>query len=499
MAETIASMYSDPIILEQAQILKRIMSCVDVELEDGRHVQPPRGIGLGYYENLKALGVWCLIDDYNPISAFGDQVITERGAGFMTPFTASTQQLVDHGFLISKFAKEELRRSGQGLIWMGHLMTSNSCVQAREVWTDISGAFNKEQHWERIDAINGIALPDEYSHIWPHVAFVYERAFGWELFPGQAFGHPDNLGVNRLANPQEGWLKDWKVAMLQRPGMEYKGSVLYSTPHGIPPKAGASRKFSIHRKSVWKKSRPFETAIRDYVNPKIIMNRKYRPTMTALARATPMWADVRSFLLYGMTSGKIVTGLTGDDLRVAPFRQRYARDVFHARATGGYEIRTVNYGIRGPDEDLEILAREAEAGLELTKGCFVPRNDLFHDVGYRHAWVDRPEVESRLPPPMKNPYFELLLKRSIEETQETARAGSQEPVPVDNTLTEVEEVEDQSIYLDMVEQFLPELQGEGEAEDEDPELDTAYWASLVEAQCAEESSDVIDPESGWNL
>jgi len=74
ISEVIARFFSNPDIFEFATIFKKICSSVRVQLPDGTFKFPPRGIGLGYYEDLKTIGIMALLHykGIEPISVYGD-------------------------------------------------------------------------------------------------------------------------------------------------------------------------------------------------------------------------------------------------------------------------------------------------------------------------------------------------------------------------------------------------------------------------------------------
>jgi hypothetical protein len=64
-----------------------------------------------------------------------------------------------------------------------------------------------------------------------------------------------------------------------------------------------------------------------------------------------------------------------DETVLAPFRQRFARDPFEARATGGYSITTMDYAIRGASEEEELIANVVNACRSLPPGSLLRRKD----------------------------------------------------------------------------------------------------------------------------
>jgi hypothetical protein len=338
--EEIVKTYNEDVTMsEQADIARRILAEVDIMFDDGTHLQPPRGIGLGYYENLKSLVMMALLDHESqsphekPISVFGDQAILP-----MTPATMySVNKLRNLGFCFTKTSKMQLL--GDHFKWVGQRFGKDRLIEPRRVWSHIFGAWNKEFHWERKSALEGIKLPESAKHVWKRVALQYEQSFGFEFERGESFRHPQQGGVYPYAELETGWSKFANVAPLQKPHIHYGSSILHSVPFGHSPKRGEAHDFQRKRERAFKKP-AFDVDLYHYVEPIIVPNKSRKPQMSKLARAMPLWADVRTLVYDGYTTGKVVSGLQGEELMVAPYRQKYARDPFESRATGGYSIVT---------------------------------------------------------------------------------------------------------------------------------------------------------------
>jgi hypothetical protein len=349
--EEIADTYPEIKLKSPYRIAMEIFSKVEIQLENGSFTYPPRGIGLGYYENLKTMVVMAIIDDCNPISVYGDQAILE----YSDASKEAIKRLEYFGFLFTKPEKKLYTTSR--LNWSGQIMSKQyGFFEPRIVWTNIFGAFGKMFHWERKAALSGVQVPPEFEHVMKRVTFQYEKTFGFEFFRGESQKHPDNGGILRTSPRQSGYQKTWRVSKLSTPATVYKDGLFYNIPFSEKPKMGEAKRFSKMRKSVYKKTKPFDLHIIDYVHPLIEMNNKRKPHLSAFARSMPLWAEVRNFVFNGVTTGKLASGLSKEDTLLAPLRQRFAPDVFRARATGGYKILTTYHGTRGADEENEVLA-----------------------------------------------------------------------------------------------------------------------------------------------
>lgn len=348
--DEIRQMYPSGRLSSQADIAQQLFAKVEVEMEPGEFVYPPRGIGLGYYENLKTLVIMALIDDFKPISAYGDQAILPFNFGKPT----AAAKLEEFGFLFTKAQKQLVYQ--KQIKWSGYTMTKDAVIEPRSLWSSVMGAFNKTYHWERKQALLGCIIPDEFKHVLGRINYHYERCFGPEFYKGESFCNPINLGLNRDEPHTEGWIKDWKVSQLSHPNTKFVNGYFMNVPFGDPPKKGEAKRFSLKRKKAYKNVKPFDSTLIHYVEPLIKLNNKRKPSLSVYARTMPLWADIRTFLFEDTFTGKITSGLRGNECLLAPVRQMYAPDPWSARATGGYEILTSYRGTRGPDEDLLNLA-----------------------------------------------------------------------------------------------------------------------------------------------
>lgn len=392
-------------ISEHVDIAEKILGDVELQMPDGKFLHPPRGIGLGYYENLKTLIVMAIIDFADPISVYGDQAILSYGGtakrGPDSLALKAVARLKEVGFLFTK--EEKTYYTLSRLKWSGQIMSKRNFFEPRTTWSGIFGALGKEFHWERKNALHGVILPEDSKHIWKRVAYQYERAFGHEFALAESLQHPDNGGLDPNVTRYDGWTRFWKVAKLREPSIKYEQGIFVCIPFSGPPKRGEARRFSKLRQRVYKSTRPFDMAYINYVEPVIEFNKKRKPDLSPFARSMPLWAEIRNLVFENITTGKLASGLKGDELAVAPLHQKYAPDPFMARATGGYEILTSWRGTRGANADFEIIA-DALAMAENEGFQMVWREDV--DPAF---WSARPFT--------RNPYH-LAPVESREEAME---------------------------------------------------------------------------------
>jgi len=333
VAQAITDLYPAPEIQEQNRILKLILKDVQVQMPDGTFVYPERGIGLGYYEDLKTIGVAAILQQYNPISLYGDQ-------GILRPGTAldAVARLRSYGFCI-KDAKVETMQSV--IRWSGWTMTKNSLYKPASFWDGYFGAFSAQSHWERKAAFRALYSPDNgYKYVEDFIAYHYERSFGYEFQKGESYMHFDNGGLRGDVPYLGGISKFWKVCKMNTPSETYDGNIFHDTPFFTEINMKKAKDFQKLRKAVFRNTTPFPMEYVEYVYPRIILNKKKNSRLTQYGAVVPVWADLNLIAQYGATSGSATSGIVGDEMILAVENQRFASDPFRARATGGYSIAT---------------------------------------------------------------------------------------------------------------------------------------------------------------
>jgi hypothetical protein len=334
VAEEIVRLFPNPDLFEARDIFKRILSSVKVEMPDGTFVYPPRGIGLGYYEDLKTIGMMALLKPHNPVSVYGDQGILGLDG------EDALQDLKDAGFIIKE--GKSARHVGP-VKWSGWIMTPLQCIKPRERWHGIVSLFQGEYHWERKQILRSYAttFEDFYKKNDRKISFYYELFFGHEFRRGDSLGNFQNSGVSLTTLPFTGKLKGWQVDRMVAPTDTIIDNYIYESPFFTEWKRADAKKFSIKRKETYRRSLPCSTELVEYVNPRLEMHKSIVPKLNPLARAISDSNEVKLLVNYGLSTGKFTFGLHGNELLKALSYCSRARNPFEAYATGGYSVKTV--------------------------------------------------------------------------------------------------------------------------------------------------------------
>jgi len=371
-ASVIQEMYPSSQLDEQASILTEILSRVSVEMPDGTFVYPPRGIGLGYYEDLKTIVMLAILDDYDPVSVFGDQGLLPESSFMAIP------TLIEHFFSI-KFEKIEgvCSEPKYQTRWCGQSMSPERIKLTSRFMEPLIGGFFSRYHWERKLALLGVynETPDLYRRSEKRICFMYGVIHGYEFFAGESFSSFENCGISSTRPTLNGYIKSWRVEHKMAPYSSQLFDVSYQTPFRTSLKkvypTKIARAFQKERRAIYKSSPLIDNSVYLYVNPRLRYNKKDRPIHPGL----PAWADLLYLSNYGLTTGSFTYGMSSEDIRAAAERQHLSSDPFRARATGGYSIRTPWRTSRGPSEEWLFVA-EFLSTLDLRYLHYVKRNDL---------------------------------------------------------------------------------------------------------------------------
>jgi len=356
---------------EQTNIMEQILESVSVEMPNGDILYPKRGIGLGYYEDLKTIIMIALLQSSHPISIYGDQ-------GLLDPFALEFAEELARFSFIMNWEKVDFGSSEGQTRWGGCIFNkeNKAVIKPKLYMENILGAFFSRHHWERKLAIRGFAkhFPDVYVKIQNTVSDMYERTFGYEFYKSECRTSFDNGGLT-LKPRNVGHLRLWNIRGYMSPVSAMVFDTTYQTPfklafdHKVSFKE--SKLFSKKRKAIYKSNGINDSTLYDYTNPVIVYNKKE----TILPRSLPKWADFNLIVYHSMSSGSLTCGLEGEEVKNAVVRQQFSSDPFRARATGGYSIDTLWRTSRPPDQEWLDVA-DVLMDLDKAHSLYVRRADL---------------------------------------------------------------------------------------------------------------------------
>jgi hypothetical protein len=372
MTSVIEELYPCSELSEQANDLYSILDSVKVE-HGMEIVFPPRGIGLGYYEDLKTLCMLALVKEFDPLSIYGDQGLF----GGLSAYSA-IPKLVQHDFVI-KMDKVEFSSHLDGMVkWAGHSFTNNELIKVKTLSNAFIGSFFGETHWER--KLNLISFYNEnkttYKFWLKRIYKLYNLIFGYEFFEGDVRGHFLEGGLNPNASLSSGETKVHLISEKMRPYSDNFFEAPYVTPFKKRSKKsyprGVNKHFQEERQLGYLRVKPIDTFVRTYFNPRLEYNSEYKPS----SRLIPDWADYLYLTNHGVSTGNFTFGLDTTKLSIIAQNYTFGQDPLRAAARGGYKILDIahsSYYPLGREWSLVIEFLETLQKRDLT---YVNRCDL---------------------------------------------------------------------------------------------------------------------------
>jgi len=354
MAEVISELYPCDQIDICIKDLQYILDNVSVEY-NYRVVKPPRGIGLGYYEDLKTLAMLAILQEHEPISVYGDQGILKPGS-FMAII-----DLQRFNFILrdDKVEYQSYDRNG-GMKWAGSGFFPNGLKRVKDISNPLLGSFFSRFHWER--KMNLVSLYNEnpifYKNNYKKIKNAYTMFFGYEFFPDDLDLPFQEGGINPNGRITIGTSKSFIISKYLMP---YNDS-LFETPYVTPFKkrqgkiypTGVAKEFQRKRIEAYKNFKPISSEVFFYSNPRIEYNGTYVPKN----RLLPDWADMLFLCEYGASTGNFSFGLDQEKLLDIAYQWYLSPDPLRAAARGGYKLLDPVYSRARP------LGREWVVALE---------------------------------------------------------------------------------------------------------------------------------------
>jgi hypothetical protein len=388
IADAIAYHWPSPDVQEQADILKKIFSKVTLELPNGRFVYPTRGIGLGYYEDLKTIGIMSIMYNLDVISLYGDQgILSSEDAieGFRRIKLFGFHQKPD---------KEKILV--QNLKWSGRIMDSRSCQKPKLYIEAFQSIFDREFHWERKQAISSYyeQFPELKERVSKYLAPHYPMLFGYEFNIAEINWSIEDGGL-RPCLPAGGWIRTHKIRHLRTPRDQIIDNMVYSSIFFTEWKRTQALDFQVKRKKAYKESKPFPSEVWEYSNPVLVLNKTKTPKFNITQSSVTEMMDLKLVASCGLSLGRVTHNLFGESLYKAIVQCGRHQNPFEAYATGGYQVRTA---WRAP----AAVSRETQ---DLVNSLYWNLDRVFYYTTSRREQ----------PPPQKREVYQLYgLKRKLE-------------------------------------------------------------------------------------
>jgi len=379
MASVIQELYpSDQMEISSSDFYS-ILDSVKVEVHHDV-LYPPRGIGLGYYEDLKTLVMLAILDSYDPISLYGDQgIISRTGPGPIL-------RLWNYNFIIPfEQGSDKIQfRSHPRIKWAGHGMSQTNLYLCRTRTNSLVGAFFTKFHWQRKAALASYCEDNYifYKKNYKKICFAYTQFFGNEFFEGDLNFSFIEGGINPSKAVALGSSKFQVVSEYLKPFEDTFFEVLYITPflkkESKVYSHGMSKQFQEKRLQAYKRHIPIDSSVYFYSKPRLQYNRKIVRSESII----PAWADLLFLCEYGASMGNFSYGLDQEKLSMIAGNHSLSSDPLRAAARGGYKILDPVYSLHRPlSSEWQYVCNQLEK-VDKRYLPYMPRADLGYPPPY---------------------------------------------------------------------------------------------------------------------
>jgi hypothetical protein len=344
MMEELYSMFPHEEVREHLEIGKKLLTNLEIDMGD-RFIHPRRGVGLGYYANLMTMSVRIILGDIHIIKMFSDDMLPKK-----EDYPTAIANL-NHFHMIVNDEKSGEEWNASPVLGGIQMLPSEGTAQFYGSYNSVfASVFTKRFHWERKEICQSLT-PD----IIIHMSRAYERIFGYEFYPGESMLNPENLGINYLAYPIEGYTDTYSVSQLKPPGPP-RGAITTLLPLVEELPLRDRKEFHILRRRMWNWRSVKNDTIHKAIYPTSVDIETTSATLSVAARSTPMWSELLDIEYNFHSSGKLTRGELPSTAIKAVLENARSCDPYRSYATGGSIITTPYYIERPPDHESLVFA-----------------------------------------------------------------------------------------------------------------------------------------------
>jgi hypothetical protein len=340
--EVIEELYPCSFMSEKAKEFYDIMDDVTVVFPDGTQKRPVRGIGLGYYEDLKTIVMMAILQQWQPVSLYGDQGLLRSGL----EWEALSELIFTYGFQIKDekvVATSTTDTLDWGMKWGGATFrkgVKKPLFVPTGAISHIIGALFQSYHWRRKLSLHSFAKDhkDWYIRNFETVKNIYRTLFGYEFYPEELDESFIDIGIGLHNHVTMGRSRAFGLSRKHAPYVDNMFDVTYVTPFKkLESKKyphSVAKRFQRERERIYKESYPIDSSVAFYAKPRVEAIGVY----TAGDRVLPRWADILSAVHYGICSEGLTYGLSDELMRKAIKDLNHVADPLRAMASGGLKI-----------------------------------------------------------------------------------------------------------------------------------------------------------------
>jgi hypothetical protein len=344
LVRCIEEMYPCSLMTIMADEAADIFNDVFVEMPNGEVVRPPRGIGLGYYEDLKTIVMISILDKYQPYSVYGDQGLIPTMTGW-----DALQSLISSGFIFDSddkvWASSTADTSAWSVKWAGIRMSPKGYKVYKDLSSKILNLFFVREHWERKNGLYSFykEYPKFYRINNKKLIKLYQLYFGDELYPNDTNTSFNDIGINANVQHTVGYKKDYRLSNYKVPYSDQLFELPYNTPFMHRKKnvwpIKVAKDFSKKRMAIYNNSPFIDSSVYYYVNPRLEYNSVFKPQ----GKLLPEWAEYLYIALHGASTGSFTYNLTSSKMKMGISEMSLSKDPLRAVASGGYKILDMHH------------------------------------------------------------------------------------------------------------------------------------------------------------
>jgi hypothetical protein len=376
LVQEIQELYPCSMIDIMGEEFTQLMGNVRVMMPDNRIEKPVRGIGLGYYEDLKTLIVLAILDKYEPWSVYGDQGLLKSESGW-----EAISDLIKYGFIFSDYDKIQASSTSDTspwtVKWAGFRVTPQEIIRYREFSSNLINIFFIREHWERKNGLR--SLYEDHRELYIKnikvIKNLYTLYWGSEFFSGDLDSPFESIGIDPTKPLTVGFKKDYKIEKLKVPYQETLFEAPYVTPFVKraqkvwPKKVG--KEFSLKRQRVFRSTPYIDSSVHYYVYPRIVLNNKYMPEEKLL----PEWAEYLYIVNHQCSTGSFTYNMPENAMYNAIQNLSLSNDPLLASKSGGYKVLDLYHRRSMPViewvDAVRVLSRISKRSLD-----YIQRADL---------------------------------------------------------------------------------------------------------------------------
>jgi hypothetical protein len=307
-----------------------MLNILSVRMEDGTYTKPIRGVGLGYFSNLMSIVVASLLAPCDIVQMFNDDILCPDDT-----YEQALDILTSHSFIINEKKTGDLWHKVP--FFANVSMARNGTLHYFEVNGILAAVFTKKYHYQR----KAILLASPLRYRWK-ANFYYEYMFGPEVYPCEAFEHPNKLGLDDTAPYPCNYVKGGLLKHYKSPrpeSEEFRRLWSISFPWKEPKEDNFHRK----RYEAIGKYRHHRAYMEydEYLNPRIKEKDVWKntnPDFFLGAYQLPRWADLQSIIANEYTCGRTTMGRNPRTAAHYMLQYLHSDNPIHSWLTGGYEI-----------------------------------------------------------------------------------------------------------------------------------------------------------------